>query len=395
MFDKPRGPGDPFGVAWFFSRMRNTLLCTPVMASIACGGIFLPSVLFGEDLEEFIPEVPFWGESVEARASAGYKDNLLLSDSHLESSPFLSAGLDLAVWRLPLDAHQFNLLLSGDYSYYPEGRQVTDEKVVVGIAQYQYDLGSSWRLGGILQYLYFDQVMDLSTTETATEPILVQGHAVGLKPSLRRDLAAGWWLELEGYLDRQFFKTPLDDYWEGGPKLSLGRDYGHRSNLTLSYGFTARAYDERERLDADGNVDGAGLKFLQQEWAAVWRHHWDAARHWRTLTRLGLQLNRDNGGGYFDYNRYQISQQLRYQAGNWKFQGQARAAYYDFTTQRVSLQDPVYREKVLFTASLRGERTIVKHLKAFAEYEYERSLSNRHFDEYIANKVGAGVDWEF
>jgi hypothetical protein len=105
-------------------------------------------------------------------------------------------------------------------------------------------------------------------------------------------------VEIEGFLTRQEFKSVVDDEWQFGPKLSIGRTYGNHSEISFGYQLTDRQFDTREPRTASGDlVLGKSLEFFQHELFAVWRHHWDQQRRWRTVTRLSLQRNDDNEAG--------------------------------------------------------------------------------------------------
>jgi hypothetical protein len=105
-------------------------------------------------------------------------------------------------------------------------------------------------------------------------------------------------------------------------------------------------------------------------------------------------LSDDNGPGFFDYYRYQVSQQVRYVDDRWDFKASARASHYDFVNQPATLSDDSSREKTLLTFTLRGDRKLLKKLKIFAEFEHERSLSNRPSEEYRVNRIVGGIDFE-
>ena len=337
-----------------------------------------------------------WDQSFSGRVGAGYNDNLLLSRDAREKSSFVFGGLDYTLFRLPLDGKQFTLFLSGDYTRYPEGQQVDHEFFGLALARFKFDLTPSWHPGFDLQYFYQDQVIDASITETNSGPTLVQGHNISARPSVRRDLPGGFWLEGSAAITRQYYRAPLDDYWEGGPQLSVGRDYGFQSSASLTYHWLLRDYDTREDVTLKGaGVPGTSLQFRQHEIEASLRHNFDAERHWRSVTKLGVLWSEDNGSGYFNYTRCQISEQLRYVAKSWEIKAQVRFANYDFLQQSASATDSSTRQKEVFAASLRGEKKLFPKLKVFAEYAFERSLSNRTLDEYQVNKVSGGIDWEF
>ncbi len=345
---------------------------------------------------EFIPLLPKWDRSFDLRASSGYNDNLLLSRAHQEASAFINSGLDFTLFRLPLDGKEFTLFLSSDYTWYPQGKQINHEQFGVALSRFKLDLTPVWNAGLDLQYIYQDQVIDTSLTETNLARTLVRGHGITVRPSLRRELPNGFWAEANANISRQFFKAPLDDYWEGGPQLRVGRDYGFKSSVSLGYHGTLRAYDTREQIAIEGAaMPGTSLGFMQNELESALRHNFDEERHWRSVTRLGVLWNNDNGSGYFNFVRYQVSEQLRYVAKTWEFKASAKFSHYDFTRQFAPSLGTSRRERDFLGFSLRGEKKLLPNLKFFTDFGHERSLSNLVTDEYTLNKVSVGIDLEF
>jgi hypothetical protein len=353
---------------------------------------------------EFIPDLPkAWLREFAVRGSVGYKDNLLLDSSASEHSISFGSGVDVTVARLPLDGRQLNFLLSFDDTRYPDGRKVDHEDLLLGLAQVKTDLGSHWRFGVDGRYTLQNQVVDTSVTETSPEAQLVQGHSLALLPNVRWMSDGNTWVELSGTAQRAFYREPLDDFWEGGPKLSLGLDYGHYSTVSLSYSSNLRAYDTREQTSlsqtnssmSQTNIPGTSLRFRQHEVEAALRHNWDKERRWRTVTRLGLQVSRDNGPGFYDYDRWYAAQQIRYVAKTWEVRTQGKISYYAFLHQTATDLDQDERRKTLVGADVRGEKQVWRGLKLFATYEYEQSVANRPVDQYQVNIVAGGVIWEF
>ena len=223
------------------------------------------------------------------------------------------------VVRLPTDGAQFVFFLRRRYPLSREAGRWTRSRLLLR-SHRSKDFAENWRVGLEAQYIYQDQVVDASTTET-NQTVLAQGSGLSVRPTIRRDFSKNTWLELGLGVNRQYFKAPLDDYWEGGPKLMFGHEYGNRSEWTLSYDLSRRAYDHREQLTKDGiSIAQSSLEFNRNEFDLAVRNNWDHKRRWRTTTKLGFELNRDNGSGYFDYKRYQVAQQLRFRPACWELE---------------------------------------------------------------------------
>lgn len=369
----------------------------PWAAAKVALALFLFPAALGR-MQEVVPELsplPTWDPTINLRFNSGYKDNLLLNRQATERSYLLASAVDLSLLRLPWDCWQLLFFLSAEDVRFPEGDRVQKEQTLMGFAQAKLDWSGGLQGTLSAQYVYLDQVVDTSVTENTTTAVALRGHQLSVRPAARLRLGLGFWIEAEGALQRQWLAEPLDDYGESGPKLTLGRDYGHRSTGTLGYQWVRRVYDTRTPLTAAGDPLSGTLRFDRHEVELALRHHWDARRRWRTLTRLGFQRNLDNGSGYFDYDRWQAAQQIRFSAGGWELRGQGRVGHYEFAVQRAGDGNADRRDKTLLAAGLRAQRKLGRHWAAFAEYQYEESLSNRRVDEYRVHHVAAGVELEF
>jgi hypothetical protein len=343
-----------------------------------------------------LPKLPLWDRFFNFHAGAGYKDNVLLSKLNHRPSGFASSGLEATLWRLPVDGLEFFLFASADDVRYWRNDPVDKEQTGVGTAQVKKELAHGWQVSLTAQYIYQDQVLDLSASEANFASVRVVTHGYTGRPAVRKALGAKSWLEFELSATRQDFDSPLDDYWEAGPKLTLTREYGHKSNLSLSFELNERFYDHREQFDTVGvAIRGSGLEYQQDKAQLSWRHHWDKARRWRTTTRLAYEFNRDNGPGYFDYAKFSCSEQIRYQTPGWEIRLQGRVSKYNYAVQTASATDFNHRQRTDVNLNVRAERALAKQLHLFAEYDYDRSLSNQSISRYVVNTASSGLSWDF
>lgn len=348
------------------------------------------------DLDALLEDIPLWEQSLNLRLGAGFNDNLLLSDLNQESSPMLASGFDLALFRLPLDGRHFNFFASLDDRRYPDGDQVRNEQTVLTMAQARRDFTAAW-IGGVTgQYFYQNQVVDVSVTEADATTLPVRGHQLVAATDWRWRSPSVWWLEAEATGERQLFEEDLlDDYWEYGPRLSAGWNYRYESDVELGYELARRDYDSREAYSVSGQPQaGTDLSFHAHDLELAWRHHFDEPRRWRLFTRLGWGRNEDNGSGYFDFDRWFASTQLRFRREPWEVRAQARVAWYDYAVQTSDTDPGELRERVLTTLQLRLEREISAAVRLVLEYDFEQATSNLSFDSYTANVTWLGIDWE-
>ena len=371
---------------------------------LGCGlGLFVWGAFAAEEKLALIPDDVsllggslLWDKDISVRTGFGYKDNVLWSPFHPQGSPFLANGLEVMVIRLPADGLLFSFFLDGNDTRYLRSVGVDKEQTLMSVAQVKKDFWDNWQLGAALQYSYVDQVQDLSLTESQLASAQVQGHGITFRPSLRRNLTTNWWVQLEVPVTRQLLSAPLDNFWQIGPKLTLCRELGRVSELRLSYAAFHIGYDHRAETDAAGNdIPGTRLERWTHKVELAWQRSWDEARHWRTTTTLGFDDSVDNAAGYFDYRRYGVAEELRYQAGTWDIRAKADVSYYDFPVRTISTSDVTLFNKWNLSLRLRAEKRLASFLKVYAEYEHERSLSNEDFEKYSVNTVLGGLQWEF
>lgn len=350
--------------------------------------------------EELLKELALpslWIKTLDARTWSGYKDNVLLANQNTESSPLLGASLDGSLLRLPVDGWESMFLFSGEYTRYFNLTNIDHEADAIAQAQFKKKLADNWKPGLAAEYFYFDQVFDNSIVSTQLLALPVDGHTFTLRPSLEKPFAEHYHFQAELVGTRQIFGQFIDNYWEFGPKLTLGREYGHKSDLSISYAFNDRLHDTMPARDAGGNIEpGRGLQFWGHELFAVWRHNWDAEGRLRTTTKLSIQRNEDNGGGFYNFWRPFLMEQVRYRRPTWELRTEARVSYYQWDAQRIDITSPSpVRHKAYFRFDVRAEKSLAKTFKLFAQYTHDEAISNLEVDQYSMNSVLAGFDWEF
>jgi hypothetical protein len=364
---------------------------TALLAAGAIGGG--PARAQEWDLETLLPT---WTRFVTFKTGAGYKDNVLFSEFNREPSPFVATGLEFFGARLPEGGRELNFFLSAEDTRYLAGVDVDSEQLVFSQVQLKQEIDSKFRADLGLEYLYQNQVVDVSVTEANLDIVQVRGHALEARPGLHFEFEEDWSADLELPVHRQFFQEPLDGYWESGPKFLLKRTYGHQSEIQVSYEYGHRDYDHDENLTLEGQpIPRSSRAFHVQEARLAWRHYWDAGRRWRSSTRLSWKRNQDNGSGYFDFNRYQASHQFRFKNKLWDCSAEGRISFYDYDSQTVSPTDLERRRRTEVAFRVRAERKLTHYLRAYAEYERERVASNIDGEAYTVNVAGGGLLWEF
>jgi hypothetical protein len=345
---------------------------------------------------ELPPEPSAWEHAYTVKAGVGYKDNLTLAPNPLESSPFFASALEAFAVRRWDEGHQLTGLATIEDARYWQGKTVDHEDLAIAQGEWRRFWANDWQAALGVEGIYIDQVVDLSVTETNREALPVRGWTLTARPGTRRELSSQTWLALELPVARQLYHGSLDDYWEVGPKGVVGHALTEWIEASLTYAFTHRDYDEEPARDAAGAaVTNTVRAVAQHNIVGAWKHYWDAARRWRTVTRLGYRRSSDNFSGYFDYERYSVSQEVRFQTAVWELRAEARLAHYRYPVQTVSATDLRRRERRDLTVALRGEHQVGRHIRLYAQYDYERTDSNAALDEYTVNTVSGGLAVEF
>ncbi|MDB6037602.1 MAG: hypothetical protein JWM99_1443 [Verrucomicrobiales bacterium] len=364
------------------------------MALVAFGVSLFPIQCNGDSDDADIGSL--WTRTFDFRTGAGYKDNVLLGHYQKEGSGFWFGGVDIFILRIPVDGTQVSLFLSADDKRYFSTPAIDHEDLALLNFEVKRDLTHGWNAGAGVQYLYQDQLFDTSISETNREVIPVVGHAFQLTPFVRKDLPGRFFVEGRLQMLRQYLQQPLDDYWQGGAKGIVGRQFGYASEVAISYEYHQLRYDSRLAVDFEArSLPDRVLAEGQQEGEFSLKYYWDPARKWRTWTRLGYQENRDNGGGFFDYRRYAASQQLLFKEGRWELQTGVRWRYYDYLVQKVDFNNSNHRRLTLIDSNIRLEVKLGKSWKQFSEFEHESSISRQLLDDFQVNTISTGVEFEF
>jgi hypothetical protein len=344
-----------------------------------------------------IPESLLWDKSVTLRAGLGYKDNVPLSPSP-QGSGFTAFGLDLLVFRLPLDGLDVNFNVTGDDTRFwrnPDG--IYREDLFLASGRVAKSFGGGWQVGMELRGTYADQVVEELTQTNGVEAVQAIGYTLGVRPFVRRNLGSNWWAQVEAPISREWWQAPLDDLWKIGGQVLLGMSYGNRSQVSIGYAGFDIPHDDWLTVNDQGvlNTNGTKLTIWRQIAELKWEHQWDRAQHWRSITRLAFQYDQDNGGGWYNYYRYLASEGLVFRTKDWEIRGSAGISYYSFPVQTVSTPPSNKLYLTTLELSARVERRLYKGLRLFAEYSYERLLSNDASSEYVANTATGGLSWEF
>ena len=363
--------------------------------------------LLGKEWKDYFKVSP-WGQDVIFTTGAGYRDNTTLSHYNVQPSSYIQNILEVNVYRVSTSGPQVVFYLMGDDLHYLHEIDVSQEQTLYGLAEIKQKFSSGLTPGFSAQYVYQDRVIDLSGDPVNVSSIHVIGHSYITKPSLRYDFSVATnratipFAELSITVMRQDYDAPLDDYWETTPNLTLGLNYKmnrkqrYNSEISISMGFSKRVYDNMLAADRDGlRIAGRGLEYDQYKAMLSWRHYLDARCLWKNTAKLGFIRNEDNGGGYYNYNKFSLSEQISYKDENWYAHIELRVSQYDYDFQPVAYQSQTTRRITSVLWNLRIERAIAKKLRLFTDFEHERLNSTLTAEAYQVNTITGGMIMEF
>ena len=333
-----------------------------------------------------------WNENVAITTGLGYKDNVFLTHSASGGSGFLLTGVNADFFKFSPNDWQIFFLVNGYDSLYWNNPAIGHEDLWTVAADARKNVSPDCTLGVLALYAYEGMVVDLASQENVQgAPAKVEGDTLALHPSARWDFRTNWWFQLEPEVTRQFLAIPGDDfsYTRFGPELILGYEPSHRLQLSLSYEPYGQRYDTQPETTSTGApLPGTTRWDVRQHVELQEKYFWDAQRRWSTVSKVNFEYSQDNGSGYFNYYRYGAAEELDYTAKTWNASCAAEVAQYDYP-------NPNQSDITQVDVTLRGEKTLTKWLKLFAEYKFDRSLSSRTVEDYQDNTVSGGVEWVF
>jgi hypothetical protein len=339
-----------------------------------------------------------WEDTLTLRTGAGFNTNPALSPEGTPQNPsgFVEYGGDLTFFRLPSDGNSAFLLLSGDDRRYFNSASVPGEQTFIGQMKFDHASPSWWNAGGSLTYLYAHQVFDLSDYDAGVGTSDLRGQTVTLRPTFSARISTNWLAGFELPMTRQGFTEPADGYFEVGPQLLFARMLAHHSQVSIGYSWTWRPYDNSPLLTPNGEIIPGSTERLRYNSVLLrWQQNWNEQKTWTTTLRSSFTTTRDNGEGYYDYNRIRVGGVVRYQKDRWTVSVEGGAGWYNYLEQTIAPDETELRERQEYLVNLRAEFNLTKSLKCVASFTWEKSDANIPEDTYSGRTASAGLEWEY
>jgi hypothetical protein len=339
-----------------------------------------------------------WDSSLSMRASGGYNSNPSLAylGEFRQPAAFFEYGGDLMFYRLPADGDSAYIFVSGDDRRYFNADQVPGQQNFLTQFKYDHESPSWWNAGASLVWMYANQVIDLSDLDNGVGTAQVKALTIALRPSFSARLGTNWLAGFELPLMRQGLTAPADGYFEVGPQLLLTRKLPNASTASIGYSWTWRPYDDSPLLTPGGEIISGSLERLRYNSVNVrWQQNWDRDRAWRTTLFGGFTATRDNGLGYYDYNRFRVGGAVQYQVGRWILSGDGSAGWYQYVEQTTAPEETALRERQEFSVGVQVSFQVSDRVQWVTRFTWETSISNIPQDTYDATTASMGLEVEF
>ena len=309
-------------------------------------------------------QVPKWNPVITLEGGLGIKKNVALSPVRPETSPLMRSLLDLIVIRDNSDGLEAFFYGSWEDFRYSDS-EVDKEQTGLLMAEFKKEFESGWDLSWNGQYIYQNQVLDLSTDQAVPDTLRIEGNTFLTSATARRYLTGRYWAEGKFELGRQNFISPLDDYWEYTPRIELAK-WWKQNHVALSYAFTNRPYDTRREPDFNGlDTPGTQLEFNLHRIQLEWKQEWGKNQAWRATTRVRREISKDNGTGYFKFKRWRLGEKLRYKNDKWTVTADASWSFFYYPNQFATLRAVARRRRTDWNFTFRIDRMLSKYWKGY------------------------------
>lgn len=339
---------------------------------------------------------PTWNVSAALAASAGYKDNLLLSYANPEHSPFARLSVESLLWHVPRGNVDYFAFINAEGTRYTSGTSVDDEAEAFAGLTWRFRKADVFGANLEAQGYFLDQVLDISDTDT--DRVVAELGVYGLKagPTFRWSPVPRLWAELSGKGTRELFRESIHNSRAGEAGVRLGWQVHERVEMSVAQTEMKRRFDSRPRLTAGGRVDSGILSIKESETEGRLTVTAGTDRQWRMTTRGGALQYRDNGAGFLDYDARHIAQDVEWATDTWlvRAEGQARRKEYLLQTVGTGVAPP---QQVIdeFLVALRVEKKLSDRWALFSEYSWERSRSNELVSSFRVNEGLLGMRWSW
>ena len=332
-----------------------------------------------------------WLPSYTLELGIGFSDNPLYGPFLQEEATFWENSLEGFFLIESLPEYFTYLYLYREGKIYEELPDPKTSSIYLGQFEHAYTpSGSNHTYGFRIRYTHYDQGFDFSDLGLPYS-ISIQSDKTEIIPYLSAEISTNLSATVEILLGREDFQKITDDNEETGISLEFEGSFDFfRWKFQSEY--VEKKYEERSRRDWDATVMAGILETERVNLSLTFEKNLDQETlkdSWFKLSWISL---RDDGGGYFDYEKLSLSlrQELQISAYQIEFSLGGGQITYD---RRLTDSGEIFKRDSL-TSGLSINRKISKNLDAYFRWTREEDFSSARDYEYSANFWSIGVAWE-
>ena len=337
-----------------------------------------------------------WDFSAFARAGVGHSDNVLLATVNPQSGEYARSEVELFLTRFPDDNGEFFSYLTGTDLRYSGVEDAEKEQLWLFNTEWTRYVHNRINAKFIAQYIFFDQILDLSITERDVSRQRIEYNGYGLGTKWEYDARNTNVISLGFMGFKEDYKDVLGQNWKGVLDLGWRRAVWKTSKIEVELTKDFRDHDDRVHRDRFGRpVPGTELKTDRSSASMELTTEWGKKGNIESGFDLKYLENRDNGVGYNDYDRWSLDLTLNGEWGGFESSLTLGMNQTDFIIQKAERFGTVVRKREDVFGEIFLKRKIIKRISVYLLLEYEDSQSNVVEDEYGAFAGSLGFQWDF
>ena len=349
--------------------------------------------LLGDDFTDEVLEDPNWDMDLKLRSGLGYGDNVLFGAFEQVASSYFIGSLDGLVYRLPNDgeANAYLYVYAEHLEYFED---VDAGRLYITQGQTTRQVDQLRTVGLSATHIFYDQVFDASADLDSLDTFGVSAHQMEAVPHLEVFLKNGIQLKLEAILGTTRYDDSYEDSDNIGGRLTLRKPIKPGVMLEAILFHDDRSFLEKLPRDSDGySMDGT-LRYRIDEAFLRWRKQGPAQEDWRLSSQVRFMRQKDNGAGYYDYDRLRLTQSVSRVFNKWEAGLLLSFTRHDYPVRKADFNgsETLWREN--WEVMLDFKRPLGEATSFFLDGQREHNRSNSLENVYDAYRVSAGIEWE-
>ena len=353
-------------------------------------------MLFGENTWELTEEKETvnaqWLPSYSGDLGVGYSDNPLYGPFLREDSYYIESSLEAFFLRQGRPEHFTYFYLYGEGKGFRDLPEIKSTSILVGQFDHAYSpLDSSTTYGIRLRHVYYNQGFDFSELGLPYSMKMTSN-----KSEVIPYFSYSWSEEVSGSLEflvgEEDFAEITDDNQDHKISLSIKGTFDS-IDWKLNASVQQKHYRERKKRDQDGSIMSeeklttliktAGIKLKKLNGHSFFTC---------TTSKFSWSELKDDGGGYFDYQKISLSFSQEAKWKNWEIELGASASGFSYDYRSVESGEKFKRKSLRFNSLF--SRPVSQIIDLYFKWSYEEDFSNSRDYEYNSAFWSTGISWE-